>query len=275
MSEYEINWEYGDHPVARSCTLPNGVRAEIRYDEFAESPRDGDRMNLCTMFAYHRDYDLGDERLPADGLPEIECPRCDGEGYLDMGTDDEDSCPRCFGMGRTEPTVDEWLRSVNAVAAQALFLYEHSGITISSGRTIMMNESVTPEDTRSSGRFGMDGAGWDTSFVGFIVATEEGITECCGDDPKYRTEEFLTEAMDGEIKEYASYLEGDAYYIDIELPDHNLGTDMWCVGGFIGYEYAEEEATAMLEEAAEEYDERKGTEERESAEWAARDVETV
>ena len=117
-----------------------------------------------------------------------------------------------------------------------------------------------------------DGAGWDTSFIGFIIATEDSIERLCGDDPKFRTEESLTETFDCEVGEYAKYLEGDCYNYIIEGPD---GEVFDSCGGFLGHEYVEEEARASLVFYGNKYDEDKAREAGESAHWAARDTVTI
>ena len=47
---------------------------------------------------------------------------------------------------------------------------------------------------------------WDTSFVGFIYDTPEGVKQCLGDNA---TDEEIEAALRSEVAVYASYLEGD------------------------------------------------------------------
>ena len=42
---------------------------------------------------------------------------------------------------------------------------------------------------------------WDTSFVGFIFDTPEGVKQCIGDDA---TDEQIEQALRAEVKVYAS-----------------------------------------------------------------------
>lgn len=278
----DIDFTYeGEHPVARSATIDHGIKVEICYDHDSEhsDPRDCD--NPSVMYVNYRGYTLGDEQLPDGGFDPIECPVCEGgelpiigppnlrERVLGGGFEQVPPvCPRCEDWHEVEPTVDEWLRSINAIAAAPLFVYEHSGITMSCGTLRMVNDPLTRDDIRSTGRFMGDDAGWDTSFVGLIVFTEESLEPCCGTDPKYRTEKWLSECAESEVRVYAQWLEGDVYGYSIEDANGDHLDSCW---GFIGYEYAEEEASRAADYAVK----RVEKEMREVAEWAARDVETV
>lgn len=241
-----------------------GVQVKIMPDDSGcGDPRDAD--NPCTIYAYYRGYELGDEQLPSDGLPEIDCPPCKGEGWLEP---DGSQCERCEGVGITQPTIHEWLKDVGAIAAMPLFVYEHSGITMRTGELIFLadGEQVKREQTDSRERFAGDSEGWDTSFCGFIIATKEGIEQCCGDDAKYREREWLTEALNMEVEEYAKYLEGEVYgYIVGE--DTPFEDSCW---GFLGFQYVKQEANGIAEHVAREIAEERA--EREF--WAARDVVT-
>lgn len=238
-----------------------GVPVRIYYDEDAASPREED--NLGEMHVSYRGYNLGDHQLPAGGLPDIECPPCGGHGEVT-----EETCQRCCGLGQVEPTLAEWLRSLDATAAIPLFVYEHGGITIRGGRLVILDEdSVGSSDTRATNRFSVDAEGWDTSFVGFMVVTEEAILELCGEGSEFREADWLDSALRSELKEYDRYLRGEVYgYVVAE--DTPFEDSCW---GFIGLGYAREEADHSAELAAA----RQNHEELARAEWAARDVLTV
>lgn len=278
----KIDFEYGEWPVARHATIEHGITVEIRYEEDSSICNPREWSNIGTMFCYHRDYRLGDEQLPSDGFAEIDCPVCEG-GDLDIigpvhlrntmagyPVEDAPECSRCENLYRVEPTVQEWLKDNEAIAAMPLFLLDHSGITMTSGRLVMALDDIARTDTQSSNRFVGDEQGWDTSFVGFIIATEDGINECCGDGEKYRTHEFLEEALNGEVKTYATYLEGECFYIRIEDADGDDLAD-GPIGGFLGTENAEENATEMAERAIQEVEQERTA----VADWAARDVCTT
>ena len=240
-----------------------GVKVRILPDEDPEcgDPRNAD--NLGKMLVSYRGSDLGDEQLPESGLPHISCPDCEGESY--KGT--KNACERCEGLGEDEPTIEEWLKDQEAIAVVPLFLFDHSGLSMRGGEFIWLaDQELKRSDTRSVNRFMGDDAGWDTSFVGFILTTEKRVRELCGDDAKYRTAEFLAEAFDSEIKEYDQYLRGEVYgYIVGEGTPFE--ESCW---GFLGFGYVKEQANETAECIAKQL----SAETNERAEWAARDVMT-
>jgi hypothetical protein len=240
-----------------------GVMVTLLYDPDPEhaNPRDAD--NLSEMCISYRGYTLGDHQLPASGLPTISCPQCDGDGYRH-----DDDCERCVGTGQIEPTLREWFSSKEAIAAMPLFVYEHSGLSISGGRLVMLeDDEIASGHTSSSGRFALDSAGWDTSFVGFMIASEASIERLCGSARKYRDPAWLAEAFKSEIEEYDRFLRGEVLgYIVAE--GSTFEDSCW---GFVGIEHARHEATAAAEVVAKQLSE----EESERLAWAARDVETV
>lgn len=246
-----------------------GVTVELHYDDSSDgsaNPREGD--NVCTLFCSYPGYELGDEQLPRDGFDEIDCPPCEGNGLVTLtdGQVTEEDCPRCGGTGSATPTIREWANELGAIAIAPLFVYEHSGITMSSGPVKCLPEAeVTRRDTESKGRFVSDDAGWDTSMVGFAVITNESWTNCMGDTP--RNEEKFREIVDSEVSTYAMYLEGQVYGY-IVAKDTPFEDSCW---GFLGEEFVKQEANEAAEVAAEEI----ANETKESAEMAARDIETV
>lgn len=249
-----------------------GVQVKIMPDDSGcGDPRDAD--NPATLYCYHPSYELGDELLPSGGLEQIDCPEpnCEDGERTDLPSaapDGRTLCPRCEGHGTVDPTVEEWLKDIGAIAAMPLFLYEHSGITMRTGSLIFLGEDeVTREDTDSRNRFAFDADGWDTSFVGFIVADEESLTKCCGDDAEYRTREWLEDMLRTEVEVYAMYLEGQVYgYIVGE--NTPFEDSCW---GFLGFEHVKEEANDVAKIVAEET----AKEANERADWAARDVMTL
>jgi hypothetical protein len=241
-----------------------GVKVAIYPDESGSgNPRDCDG-NVCELFCSYRGYELGDTQLPSSGLPEIDCPPCEGEGWLKK---DGSECERCGGLGQVEPTIQEWLKSEDAIAVAPLFVHEHSGITMRTGKVVMLADGeLERADTESRNRFTGDAEGWDTSFVGFAVVRDSNIAEGCGDDPKYREPEWIADAVRTEVEEYAKYLEGQVYGYVV-----GSGTPFedscW---GFLGWDHVQREANEIAEGVAEQI----ANEAKEKAEWAARDVAT-
>lgn len=239
-----------------------GVQVGIFYDLDGPNPRDAD--NLGDMYVSYRGHSIGDHQLPSDGLPEIPCPDCNDDDAEPSG----EVCDRCEGWGEVSPTVGEWFASKNALAAMPLFVHDHGMIAIRGGRLVILDDDkVDPEDTDSIGRFAGDAQGWDTSFVGFMIVTEERIEQLCGSGPEYRRKDWLESALRVELAEYGRYLAGEVYRF--RAADGTLFEES--CSGFIGIEYAKGEAERAAElAAAQQHDEQV-----ERAEWAARDVVTV
>lgn len=97
-----------------------------------------------------------------------------------------------------------------------LFLLDHSGITMST------------TDFRH-----VDPQGWDSGFVGFIVASEEDIEKEWGGD-KAKARDYLL----GEVDEYDSYLTGSVYgYVVLD----DAGEVLDSCWGFYGDDAIEDE----------------------------------
>ncbi len=277
------------------------------YIESYMNPRSSDYgdCNLGAMAIEYRGYDLGDEHasLPDDGCFEIECERCDGTGQSEdrfelirggrvvaAGTEEavtafatmyddgfgaypfymgvhRADCETCKAEGNITVDPATYFRHEHgATVVIPLFVYEHSGITISGGSPVVTGP-ITRDHTRSTGRYAMDGAGWDTSFVGFIYDDRAQMAKMGCED---FTVEQIVAALNAEIEIYASYLENDVTYYRVEDPE--TGFDEGCGGYVGGYgEYAKEECFSSLEDAIE----RRIAENIERDYWAACDVETV
>lgn len=222
----------------------NGVKVELHYDEDSSdycNPRFDRDGNIATMVCWHPDYILGDYQITND----------DGRGAIGGR----------YG-GRREPGKDtrfhrDDFTSMRALARYIgiaergicilpLYLYDHSGISISAG-------TVNPFDNPTVRRdeFGR-GMGWDTSMVGFVYTTRETMVEQCGEtnanDPA-----FVQKAVLAEVSEYDSYLRGEVYgfVVDPDGPDED---SCW---GFVGDDdYVKAAANEAAEYAAEQKQER-------------------
>lgn len=231
-----------------------GVNVTIYYDDHGDvnNPRDND--NLATMVCWHPDYVLGDYQFTnGDGRGAVETPAFES-----------------WKNGNTVPSMRALARMIGVVekgiCIMPLYLYDHSGISISAG-------TVNPFDNPTVRRdeFG-NGMGWDTTMVGFIYTTPERIRELCGEpqletDPFYcpriwdeskghvnwprerSAEEWIREQLLLEVKEYDAYLRGEVYgfVVDEDGPDEE---SCW---GFIGdVDYCKQEANEAAEGVAQE-----------------------
>jgi hypothetical protein len=138
------------------------------YSEDAESPRTM-YDNLCTMLCFHNRYNLGDT----------------------------DSLLRKKGFNYDSDDYDSWEEMEKAIIKEndiaiilPLWLYDHSGLTISFGRT----------------------CSWDSGQVGFILVDKATIRKeysCKRISKKLLLK--VEEILKNEVKEYDSYLRGDVY----------------------------------------------------------------
>ncbi len=162
-----------------------GIDIEIYQDEDPESPREWD--NLGTMVCFHRNYNLGDEN---------------------------------HGFDEPEDLLD-FVNGKEKAIALPLFLLDHSGLWI------------------STGRFACDSGGWDTSHVGFIIISKEKIRQ------EYHVKRIskkllnkVTDILVLEVETYNRYLTGDVYGYSIDKTNDScygiFGHD-WETNGLLEY----------------------------------------
>ncbi len=168
---------------------------KIEQDTNPMNPRT-DWENTGTMVCFHKRYDLGDK--------------------TDYRTEDYDSWDE-LKQGIIE--------NEGEVVILPLYLYDHSGITI----------STSPLDCR-----------WDSGQVGFIFVSKYKIKKEGIDETK--VEEYLK----GEIETYDKYLTGEVYcyeVYEIETCDkgHEHKTLVECCGGYFGEEECESEGQSVLQ----------------------------
>jgi len=232
-----------------------GLEGRMGFDEFAQdhsNPRDW--SNVGTMAVSYRRYELGDENISKIDF-DVDCGNCDGEGTV-AGNPDEDcfsnevTCGICAGNGYyTRNPVDYFKQERGARVVLPLSVYEHSGITMFVGHKDYM----------------FDPGGWDTSYVGFIFDTPEGVKQCIGDNV---TDAEIEAALESEVKVYASYLEGDVTQYMVEDEETNFYEGC---GGYVGdSDQCERECFVALESAIK----ARLNEQTERAHWAARDTIT-
>lgn len=173
-----------------SQTSNVGFRVSIVNDPDAESPREWD--NLGEMICFHRRYSLGDRHDFHDG----------------------DEFRRSLGKGDI---------------VLPLYLYDHSGITMS-----------TTSDTFRS----FDSHGWDWGCVGWIVARAEAVREewkVKRISPKLR--QRVISLLRNEVDVYDKFLTGDTWGYEIADED---GSFLDSCYGFYGREDAESAAKDTL-----------------------------
>lgn len=135
-----------------------------------------------------------------------------------------------LGEINTAEAVEEVMSSINDTNAVILpvFMYEHSGIALSTG---------TFSDT------------WDSGQLGVIFVSHSDIKREYG-NLELTTLETVKKVLQSEIEEYSRYLNGEVYgYIVKDEFDNELDS---CFG-LLGIEAAEEEGRASLKQCESEY----------------------
>jgi hypothetical protein len=174
---------------------------EIFPDNDPDSPRNWD--NLGTMICFHNRYDLGDKH----------------------GYDHKDYS----GWKEMEKAI---VKENNVAVILPLYLYDHSGITI----------STTPFS-----------CGWDSGKIGFIyVSKEDVLKEYGGKIVTKKLKERVTEYLKGEVKTYDQYLQGDIYGYKISKVStcdqgHEHKEELDSCWGFYGEDYCMEEAEGIVQ----------------------------
>ena len=152
----------------------NGLRIEIFADE-GESPREWD--NIGTMVCFHNRYELGDKHD--------------------------------ITVGQCSKKIKQ-----NNVISLPLYLYDHSGITM----------STSPFSCH-----------WDSGQVGYIMVTKEEVRKQFGwkQVTKKRIEKIKS-YLRGEVETYDQYLTGDVYcYIAYDSDNNQVDG----CGGFYGTDW--------------------------------------
>ena len=171
---------------------------KIYYDENPESPREWD--NIGTMVCFHEKYNLGDKHT---------YKKRDYNSWEGLAKD--------------------IIKSENVDIILPLYLYEHSGLTIS---TSSFNDK------------------WDSGQIGWIyVSKEKAISEYSSSKKVNRRmtpkiKEMVTNYLLGEVETYDQYLKGDIYgYKIFDKDDEEIDS---CYG-YYGIESCMEEAESIIE----------------------------
>jgi hypothetical protein len=190
-------------------------RLKVVHDSSADSPRDWD--NLSKMICFHNRYDLGDKHnYNAD----------DYSGWEEMKK--------------------AIIKEENPAVILPLYLYDHSGITI----------STSPFSCR-----------WDSGQIGFVlVSKKQALEEYGGVRVSSKKKVKIESVLNAEIETYTKYVEGEVYGFQIVDEDDNhidscygfYGRDFATNGmlDYIDHELlgvAEGEVVALLEDAEIEY----------------------
>ena len=173
--------------------LNNGYTLRITQDEYGESPREWNEFS--EMLCNHGRYNLGDTHL--------EC----------HGTSFEDDFKKHI--------TDEGLM-MRDVIVLPLYLYDHSGITM----------STSPFS-----------CSWDSGQVGYIYTTRAKVRdEYMVKRVTKKLEEEVLERLKGEVETYDMYITGEVYGYVIEDEE---GDTVDSCSGFYGFDYCKGEAESI------------------------------
>ena len=180
-------------------TLRKGnIKVTIAYDEDPspfDDPREWD--NVTTMVCFHRRYNLGDK----------------DHGYRESSYD-------------SWKELEEAIREEHDILAMSpLFLYEHSGITISTGPF---------------------SCPWDSLQVGFVFVDREQFEKMCGTGmTREEMEKRAEEILEHEVEAYDYYIRNEIFVITVE--NEVTGVVLEEVGGYIGHKWTKEVAEDLLD----------------------------
>ena len=169
------------------------------YDQSPESPREWD--NFGKMICFHNRYNLGDKH--------------------DYKSNDYNS------WGELKYQIE---KDYNVGVILPLYLYDHSGITISTSSFSCQ---------------------WDSGQVGWIFISEKQLNKMCGNDFE-RGEENLSLIMNSEVRIYDEFLTGEVYQYKVyEIETCNKGheqkTLVECCGSYYSEDDCWDEGKSVLQ----------------------------
>ena len=206
-----------------------GFKINIYPDDSAESPRERD--NLGKMVCFHRRYSLGDKHkfsspssfhreLAMELDPELE-RRIDywenGDGWIHLQPDYKAADKKVHNL--IEKTIDK-----NCIMLP-LYLYDHSGITMSTGPF---------------------SCPWDSGQVGYIYISIQDIKKEYS--WKVLTKEhrrLIEDVLQSEVRVYDYFIRGDVFGYKILDPDGEERDSCW------GFYSSNHEKSGLLDSAKE------------------------
>lgn len=214
-----------------------GYKAKIISDDDPINPRKN-YDNLGVMICFHRKYDLGDDHEYADPeafhldiwikeATEEEKRRFVLESLKGRFSAYRKVLNRCSNRKDIDEVFEETAFLTQAprglpdsVIHLPLYLYDHGGITMSTGSF---------------------SCPWDSGQVGYIYLPKKKIEEEFS-GLKRTSDDFRT-YLNGEVETYDQYLTGDVWGFVIEDPEGEQLDSCW---GFFGSVSAKEEAEIVL-----------------------------
>ena len=171
--------------TAEIIKLNDDHELHIVYDSDPDSPRNWD--NLGTMICVHSRYNLGDVHYKS----KLECLQhiATSLGITEI-INDLDMYKEIYD---DEEQLQDWINSREDFVILPLYLYDHSGITMSTSAF---------------------SCSWDSGQVGYIYCSTDKILKEYGTtdlDTLTKVENIL----EGEVETYNQYLTGDVYGFEL------------------------------------------------------------
>lgn len=211
------------HEPIETLTSPCGrYRVDIFPDDDPPNPR-LEWDNVCTLLCWHSRYNLGDPSPVRDGpaVPHQPWPyRYRDRDFLEGKKEDSEGHGRsALGPGITLP----------------LYLYDHSGLTISTGPF---------------------SCPWDSGQVGWIHCAFEKANHSLLSHPliyprrSKSLRQKMLDCMKAEVETYDQYLRGEVYgylLIDKTMSVHDERVVLDSCYGIFGLDYVSQEAQSLLD----------------------------
>lgn len=212
--------EYVAHEETRGA-----LRLRIIADSDPINPRKEFDHAGTVMCCDHKRYDLSDEDAHKKAATMIRASR----DYREKWEDEDDK-----GEGldfRHGPDLWKAIQRCTDIISLPCYLYDHSGITMSTGRF---------------------SCPWDSGQVGFIAMAKPDILEAYCKPKGARLSTYLKQKayalLEAQVKEYDQYLTGDVYGYVVDRVDgealDSMDDSCW---GFFGLDYATTEGKEALE----------------------------
>ena len=207
-------------------------RVKIEYDADPSSPREWD--NLGTMVCWHRRYNLGDEQPKEDA----------GEYLMNLAREVvSGNYPEALLEKNRNAILDKHYTRL------PLYLYDHSGITMSTG------SFSCPWDSGQVGFIyvSLDKALKENSLAKGSWETKVGHRNKDGQPEKVTLREYARRVLTQEVETYDEFITGQVYGYVVETDakdedgDDIEGEHLDSCWGFYGLEYCKEEARSVAE----------------------------
>ena len=190
------------------------MKLTIHHDDCADSPRE---YTDSTMICWHRRYNLGDEHGYADAEEFLREFACEFDDDLEEWIDHQENqlCMEMVDDGIPWEYVGKfigkriaercWDTVSHHCAIVPVFMYEHSGVALSTGGF---------------------SCPWDSGQVGYIYYTNKQVGEFFAGDRG-----AAERALEMECQAYGWYINGDVQGYTVEDDDGEVVDSCW---GFIG-----------------------------------------